>query len=185
MQPFLREFDIDNFDDIQAELIPFVLVNYPGLYQFWNHVDQAELFTKVPELLMAIQTIFKQTPLKTYLLVIPNGPSHLVEAKLGATSIHKDTSIESCRLNWPVLNGTSIETRMYDTTGEPNKIQLPTGETYLTYKQEQCEQVAAFYLTKPTLMHVHTAHGLYRASGPLPRYVLSFNFEHDVSNLLD
>ena len=184
MQKILRELDIDNFDSIQNKLIPYLLVKYPGLYQFWNHVDQTDLFEQIPELLTTIQDIFAQSPLKTYLLVIPNAPEHMVAAKLGAASIHKDTSIESCRLNWPILNGTSIETRMFNTTGDPVKILLPTGETYLTYAQDQCEQIASFYLTKPTIMHVHTAHGLYRAVGPLPRYVLSFNFEQDISHLL-
>lgn len=179
-----REFDIESFNALQARLIPYVLAKYPGLYQFWNHVDQADLFEQVPELLTALKNTIGQTPLKTYLLVIPNAPEHMVLAKLGAASIHKDTSTESCRLNWPVLNGASIETRMFDTHGEPRKIVLPTGETYLTYREDQCCMVDSFYLVKPTVMRVHTAHGLYRASGPLPRYVMSFNFEQDIAHLL-
>ena len=58
MQKILRELDIDNFDSIQNKLIPYLLVKYPGLYQFWNHVDQTDLFEQIPELLTTIQDIF-------------------------------------------------------------------------------------------------------------------------------
>lgn len=179
-----REFDIESFESLQARLIPYVLTKYPGLYQFWNHVDQGDLFDHVPELLTAVQGITGQTPLKTYLLVIPDAPEHMVLAKLGAASIHCDTSTESCRLNWPILNGISIETRMFETHGDPQQVVLPTNQIYLTYHEDQCRLVDSFYLVRPTVMRVHTAHGLYRAPGPLPRYVMSFNFEQDIAHLL-
>lgn len=180
-----RELEVPDFESIQTTLISYVLTRYPGLYQFWNHVDQDELHAHVPALRPAIQQITGQTPLKTYLLVVPNGPEHMVNARLGGASLHSDTSVESTRLNWPVLNGTSIETRLFTSTAEPAKITLPTGETYLTYREDQCTQVGSFYMTRPTLLHVHTIHGLYRAAGPLPRYILSFNFEHPIEHLLN
>lgn len=179
-----KEFDVLNFDQIQSDLVPYILTKYPGLYQFWNHVDQDDLYQQVPELLAAIQLIAGQRPLKTYLLVIPNAPDHMINARLGGASLHRDTSVESTRLNWPILNSTSIETRVFSSDKEPTKLTLPTGETYLTYREDQCSQTGSFTMSKPTALHIHTIHGLYRATGPLPRYILSFNFEQSIEHLL-
>lgn len=184
MQPF-KELDIKDFDIIQLKLVPYILEKYPGLIQFWNHVDQQDLFDAVPELEHALKNSVGQLPLKSYLLVVPNGPAHLVNAKLGANSIHRDTSAESTRLNWPILNPASIETRMFDTQAEPKKLILPTGQTYLTYQESECNLIGSFCLSKPTALHVHTIHGLYRVADALPRYVLSFNFEHSIEHLLN
>jgi hypothetical protein len=181
--PF-REFDVDNFDNIQNQLVPYIIKTYPNKITFWNHVDQEQLFEHVPELLTAVKHIAGQRPLKTYLLAIPNAPEVLLATQLGPKSLHRDTSVESCRLNWPVINSNSIETRLFSSTAEPSKLVLPTGETYLTYQEQDCELIDSFLMTKPTALHVHTIHGLYRATGPLPRYVLSFNFDQDISHLL-
>lgn len=178
------ELNINNFDTVQKKLVPYILTKYPNLKQFWNHVEQQELFDNVPELQEAINNAVGQIPLKTYLLVVPDGPDHIVDAKLGANSIHRDTSIESTRLNWPILNSSSIETRMFNTEAEPRKLVLPTGETYLTYAESDCNLIGSFRLTKPTALHVHTIHGLYRVENPLPRYILSFNFEYSIEHLL-
>lgn len=179
-----RTLDIPNFEEIQKKLVPYILVKYPGLFQFWNQVDQEDLYQQIPELLLAITHLTGQQPLKTYLLVIPNAPDQLVNARLGDASLHADTSVESTRLNWPVLNSSSIETKLFISTGEPNKLVLPTGQTYLTHSRDQCEEIASFIMDKPTVLHVHTIHGLYRAPGPLPRYILSFNFEQPIDHLL-
>lgn len=182
---YFQELDIPAFNAIQQKLIPYVLENYPGLTQFWNHVDQAQLFDKVPELKHALIELTGQAPLKTYLLIVPNGPDHIINAKLGANSIHQDTSKESARLNWPILNANSIETKLFKSTAEPKKLLLPSGETYLTYQESECEFIDSFCMTKPTVLHVHTIHGLYRATGPLPRYILSFNFDQPIDHLLN
>lgn len=179
-----RTLNIANFEEIQTKLVPYILVKYPGLYQFWNHVDQQDLYHCVPELLAALQNLTGQQPLKTYLLVIPNGPDHLVNARLGDASLHQDTSTESTRLNWPVLNSDSIETRLFSSKHNPNKVLLPTGQTYLTYTPDQCDPIASYVMTQPTVLHVHTIHGLYRVSDMLPRYILSFNFAQSIEHLL-
>lgn len=178
--PF-REYDVENFDNIQSRLISYVLETYPNKTTFWNHVDQDALFEHVPELNLAIVSITGQMPQKTYLLVVPESETY---ERLGARSLHRDTSIESCRLNWPVSNSSSIETRFFNSTAEPKKLILATGETYLNYQEHECQLIDSFLMTKPTLLHVHTIHGLYRSTGPLPRYILSFKFENSIDHLL-
>ena len=185
MQKTFVPLDVPNFEAIQSRLVPYMLETYPNRMTFWNKINKAALFEHVPELLAAVEELTGQKPFDAYLLAIPNAPEMMIATVLGAKSIHADTSIESCRLNWPILNGASVETRMFKTLAEPIKKILTTGETYLTYKEEDCELIESFFLTQPVIMSVHTIHGLYRAQGPLPRYVLSFNFEPDIPHLLN
>lgn len=185
MQKTFVPLDIPNFEEIQSRLIPYMLETYPNRMTFWNKVDKAALFAHVPELLTAVKKATGQQPFDAYLLAVPNAPEMILKNHLDAKSLHADTSIESCRLNWPILNGTSLETRMFRTSAEPIKKVLETGETYLTYKEEDCKLIESFFLTQPVIMSVHTIHGLYRTQGPLPRYVLSFNFEPDIPHLLN
>jgi hypothetical protein len=187
-----REFDIETFDSIQEKLVPYMLEKYSEVQHFWNEIDQEHLFSQVPELLQALQNLTTQSPKNTYLLVIHHSLEHMDTARLGDTllnlgpaTIHKDTCKESTRLNWPVLNGSSIETRMFETQNNLENVVSVGGSSFNELKEEHCKLIASFFLTKPTVMHVHTAHGLYRAPGPLPRYILSFNFKQDISHLLD
>jgi hypothetical protein len=181
--PF-RAIDVENFEQIQAKLVPWVKKRYRWTLKFWNHVDQTQLFGDIPELQTAVETVIGQTPLKTYMLAVPGMPEFVLRKKIGTHSLHRDTSTELARFNWPVLNGTSIETRLFDSNAEPKKHVLASGETYLSYQEQDCTEIASFRMDRPTLLHVHTIHGLYRAPGPLPRYILSFNFEHPIEHLL-
>jgi len=184
MTRLYRKITVDNFDEIQAKLVPWVRRRYKWTLKFWNHVDQDQLFADIPELKSTVESIVGQTPLKTYMLAVPGVPEFILRRKIGAHSLHRDTSVESVRFNWPVLNGTSIETKLFTCDQEPNKKLLSTGETYLYYHEKDCKQIDSFFLDQPTLLHVHSIHGLYRAQGPLPRYILSFNFDQDISHLL-
>jgi hypothetical protein len=180
-----RKIDVENFDEIQQKLTPWIKKRYRWTLKFWNHVDQDQLFDDNPELLTAVKKTIGQAPIETYMLSIPNLPEFVLRKKIGPNSLHIDTSTVPVRFNWPVLNGTSIETRLFESNADPKKYQLREGETYLSYREEDCEQIASFFLDRPTLLHVHTIHGLYRAPGPLPRYILSFKFEQPIEHLLN
>jgi hypothetical protein len=177
-----KELSIDpaEFAVIQSQLIPFILQKYPMCVNFWNHVELAELENSVPKLLDVIEQHVGQRPLRSYLLAIPDADPEKLRKKLGKNSLHKDTSVEEFRLNWPILNSGSIETRFYTSVAEPSKLLLPTGETYLTYKESDCELIDTLVMKRPTVIRVHTIHGLYHNGGDLPRYVLSFNFAKEL-----
>ena len=186
MTQLFREFDVENFEVIQEKLVPYIIEKHPKLMQFWNNVNQDELFLIVPELLDAIISITGQKPLKTYILVVPYAPAEILNKRLGANSLHKDTSTEICRLNWPVLNSSSIETKIFESTAEPTKLLLDTGQTYLRFNESDCQEIGNYRQTKPTILNVHNIHGLYRVeNSPLPRYVLSFNFDQPIEHLLN
>jgi hypothetical protein len=181
-----RELDIPEFDVIQQRLVPWVLHRYPDSSMgFWNHADQAALFEAVPELETTIQRVMGQTPVMTYLLIVGPENSWQHSGRSNENSLHRDTSTESCRLNWPILNSTSIETRIYRSDSEPERLLLPSGTSYLRYHEPQCEFLGSFRMSRPTLLRVHSIHGLFRVEGALPRYILSFKFAQDISHLLD
>jgi hypothetical protein len=186
MNNLYRKIDVDNFDEIQEKLVPWIKRHHRWTFKFWNHVDQYQLFKDIPELPDAIEQVIGQRPLHTYMLAVPWVPGFVAKKILGSNTLHKDTSVESVRFNWPVLNGPTVETKLFVSSIDPEQKQLHTSkETYLSYREEDCQEIASFFLDKPTLLHVHTIHGLYRASGPLPRYILSFKFENPINYLLD
>jgi hypothetical protein len=184
MSALYRKINVENFDQIQEKLVPWVKRRHRWAMKFWNHVDQDQLFRDIPELLTAIEKAIGQQPLKTYMLAVPWAPEFVMRRKLGDYTLHRDLDVEPVRFNWPVLNSTSIETRLFISRTEPHKKLLSSGESYHAYKKTDCDQIDSFFLDQPALLHVHTIHGLYRATGPLPRYILSFNFEQDISHLL-
>jgi hypothetical protein len=184
-QTFLK-IDVANFEQIQEKLIPWVKKRARWTLKFWNHVDQDQLFKDIPELPDAIEQVIGQRPLHTYMLVVPWVPNFVAKKILGSKTLHKDTSVESVRFNWPVLNGPSVETKLFASKVDPEQKQLHISKkTYLSYQEENCQEIGSFLLDKPALLHVHTIHGLYRASGPLPRYILTFKFEKPIDHLLN
>ena len=177
---FYKEFDLDTFPAIQAKLVPHVLSFCSGFTNFWNHADVTELLSVVPELETAIYRMVGQRPFKSYVLAIKSAPLDALDTKLNGNSLHRDTSVERYRLNWPILNSTSVETRFFTSDAEPTKLILPTGETYLKYTEDQCQLGGSNTLTKPTLIDTHAIHGLYRNGNNFPRFILSFNFEKEI-----
>ena len=177
---FYKEFNLDNFEEIQAKLVPHVLSFCSKFTQFWNHADATELISAVPELKNAIYQITGQHPLKSYVLTVKDAPLDMLDTKLNGNSLHRDTSVERYRLNWPILNATSVETRFFTSDADAIKLILPTGETYLTFTEEQSVLTDSNILTKPTLIDTHAIHGLYRIGEKFPRFILSFNFEKEL-----
>lgn len=181
-----RELDVPEFDSIQRDLVPWVLSRFPDEgVGFWNHADPEDLFACVPLLPQAIHAVIGQIPDRIYVLIV----SAQTREQWGITNertLHRDTSEESCRLNWPVLNSTSIETRMYRSQSEPTKMYLPSDTSYLNYRIDQCEFVGSFRMHRPTVLRVHSIHALFHVPNtPLPRYILSFRFPRDISHMLD
>ena len=181
-----RELDIPEFDILQRDLVPWVLSRFPNDdVGFWNHADPQDLFACVPRLPRAIHDAIGQIPDRIYVLIV-SGKTWEQSGRNNEQSLHRDTSEESCRLNWPVLNSTSIETRMYRSNSEPTRLLLPSGTSYLKYQADQCEFAGSFRMHRPTVLRVHSIHGLFHVPDmPLPRYILSFRFPRDISHMLE
>lgn len=177
---FYKEFELDNFNSIQSKLVPHVLSFCSDFTQFWNHTNTDELLSVVPELGEAIYGMVGQHPFRSYVLAVKSATTDLLDTKLNGNSLHRDTSVERYRLNWPILNSASVETRFFTSNSEPTKLILPTGETYLKYTEDQCTLRDSNVLSKPTLIDTHAIHSLYRNGTEFPRFILSFNFKEEI-----
>jgi len=182
MTIYFKEFDVDNFDVIQSKLIPHVLSFAQNYTNTWNEIDVGPVLVAVPELKSAIKSITGKLPTKCIVFAYPIEPLDVMDAKYGKYSLHQDGNrgFSQYRLNWPILNGTSIETKFFSSSAEPKKLQLPTGQTYLGYQEDECVFETSNILTKPTIINVYAIHGLYRIGTVFPRIILSFDCGNDI-----
>lgn len=107
---------------------------------------------------------------------------------MGENSIHRDHDdgqSKICRLNLPLLNGDSVETRFYNlrkdgTDPRPTdyKSKLKPFENYYL---KDCEQIDKLHLTKPVIFNIKSIHSLYHIPNkPLPRIICSIEFKSDL-----
>lgn len=176
---YYKELEIQNFKKIQNVLVPHVLKVCKDYKNFWNHID-IDYILKVPLLASTIEQQLGQIPIKCYLGAIPDYDESKLNKKLNSNSLHRDTSTETYRLNWPIFNSDSIETKFFKSDFIPTKLYLPTGETYLKYEIDQCEEVTSNILKVPTLINVKEIHGLYKIKNNFPRFILGFKFPNEI-----
>lgn len=177
-----KEIDVENFDVIQSKLIPYITETYPNKIDFWNVVIQETLYDAVPEFKTCLENTFGSTPHRIFLLVIPNVPDvSLIKKFIDENSLHQDTTIYPYRLNWPILNSDSVETKFFVSDQQPLVVPLPTGQTYKCYQYNNCQEIESFFLNKPTVFNTSVIHGLFLKKPVLPRYILSLEYEFDLS----
>jgi hypothetical protein len=203
-----RELDIAEFDDIQQRLVPWVLWRYPmgrkkylstdellnsdqsssdchhwidfksnGGIKYYHNIDQLSMFAAVPQLPTVLHRITGQLPETSSLWVLETPIDEVM---------HRDNHKHICRLNWPVMNSASVETRIYHS--QCHAMKIPTSQmsfNYIRYKESDCELIGSYRMTKPTILRIRSIHSMARADGPLPRYILGFTFADDILYLLD
>jgi len=179
-----KELDLENFELVQAKLIPYIADNYPNKKDFWNVVIQEDLYQAVPEFKQCLESTFGSVPHRVFLLVVPNASNiDMVKKFTDENSLHQDSTVYPYRVNWPILNSDSIETKFFTSDQEPNIIPLPTGQTYKCYQYSECKEIDSFYLSKPTIFNTSVIHGLFIKKPVLPRYILSLEYEFDLETM--
>ena len=176
---YYKEFEIDNFENLQAQVIPYVLKLCKGIDQFWNNIDTTMLLTNLPELNQAVYSIVGQYPIIAYLLAV-GGTEEQLSNMLDDNSLHRDSGPQY-RLNWPILNANSIETKFFTSAAEPTKTLAGPDAAYFRYHRKDCSLQDSYILTKPTLINVQQIHGLYRIKDKFPRIALSFKFPEEIT----
>lgn len=145
------------------------------------YVQQDKFFTACPELRNLIETYYGKIN-RTTLFVVN---SDQVMRKIGNNYIHIDGDKPHARLNWPVLNPESIVTRFFKAEdgylGEKKRFREDAPSTIysINYDASRCTQVDEVCINQPVIFNVKQPHGLFRAPGPLPRIMISFNFYDD------
>lgn len=103
-------------------------------------------------------------------------------------NIHIDNSPHPCRLQWPLINTHSVETVWYkaDPKDKITEI-LPNGVPYVSYRLQDCKEIARTCIVGPTVIRVEEPHAVDRKSSDpanFPRAAFSFAFEQTLEDFL-
>ena len=160
------------FEHVSAKLKNFYLKNESMFKTFWTHISMTNLMKECPEL----QEMFNPLgiTIKTVAFVKTTKP---------ISEIHRDYTIYSTRINLPILNCDLTETKFYTTTKEPEKLLLPNGITYLSFKEEDCLQVDSLCLSKPALIRIQELHQVCSYNPKLPRVSCTIGFHENIEHL--
>ena len=176
--PCYKELDLDNYKDSVDEFLPKIIELLEDSNQFYNDLDPIWFVNNCPsKLLKQISDIGGEISLP-FVLKVSNENVHNANSK----SIHVDGGIADYRLNLPLLNSDSVETRFYRVKDSDNpnpRVVNPYGSVANFYKEEDLELIDQLVITRPLIFPVKIPHGLFVIKQQLPRYVLTIQFESD------
>jgi hypothetical protein len=177
---FYKKLDINDFESIQDIIVPYI-INFANENEklFYNLISDENLqrFKKdIPELFECIEKeLESEVIFASYLFVDKNTE----------VPIHTDASNplvqKRIRLNWPILNGSSAETVIYQRNHEniQGKIHYHPWGTGSYYDIQDCHEVDKYVLDVPTLMNVKELHSVKILSDKLPRILLSMRLSNE------
>lgn len=170
--------DIPGWQDHQTQFQEFVLGCVGKSNQLYNYISAENFKKSCPNLaqLLEIQigTIER--------LMIFKMDQHQMQ-KLGPRFIHVDSGCQPGRLNWPVLNPSSVITRTFepiDLNYQPTRhfINPPYKDYIDIYDPAHCTEIDAVCFDQPTVFNVLKPHSMFVNGDAWPRVMCSFNF-HD------
>lgn len=177
--PCYKELDLDNYKDSVDEFLPKIETLFRDSDIFYNIIELDWFTSNCPEQLMRQITDIGGKIIRPIVLKVSNENIHNANSK----SIHVDGGISEYRLNLPLLNSDSIETRFYRliNPNNPNpRVVNPYGSVANFYKEEYLELIDRLVITKPLIFPVKIPHGLFVIKQQFPRYVLTIQFEDDI-----
>jgi hypothetical protein len=180
---YYKKLQFDNFYEIQEKISSYVIdyinQNITEEKLFYNLISDFDLqkFKRnIPELFKIIQD-----SLESEVILI----SYLFIDKHSYVPIHIDgndlTMKKRIRLNWPILNSTSVSTIFYkefkDT--KPTFRSLSNDVCGYCYELDDCYEVDKYTLDFPTLMNVKEIHGIKILNNKFPRIILSMRLSNE------
>lgn len=172
-----KELHLEGYENSIDELLPKITSLFEESKDFYNIIDlDWFLFNCPKKLLNQLKDIGGEIFRPIVLKVSNNNPQ-----KTNSNSIHVDGGIVDYRLNLPLLNSDSVETRFYQIIiDNPNaKIVNNYGSVANFYKEEDLELIDRLVITKPVIFPVKIPHGLFVIKPRFPRYMLTIQFESD------
>jgi hypothetical protein len=167
-QPDLQKFILDSVANTEE------VYNYIDLDLFKSHCSNiVEMFKNHYGVELERVIVFKMTKKSIDLL--------------GDNFIHIDCGPRSTRLNWPILNPTSVITKYFeivDPAYQPKRYYInPPLKNYIDIcSADRCQEIDSVCVDQPTIFTVNrTPHGMYAAGDQWPRIMCSFNFIDDTN----
>jgi len=140
----------------------------------WQNADKKSLLQHVPELLEMVR------PLKLTIRYLAFFVTTTVD-----NAIHYDDTPIDYRINLPVLNCETTETRFYTTNSSPIHKTQANGSPYYYYAPENCVHVDSYCLTCPVVLRVDALHQVIHDPINIPRISFTIAFNEDISYLLN
>lgn len=174
--------DIPGWQDHQTQFQEFVLGRVGDSDQLYNFIPAEDFKKDCSELAQLLETHIGTIQR----LMIFKMDQHTMQ-KLGLRFIHTDSGIQPGRLNWPVLNPSSVVTRTFEPISQdycPTRhIFNPPFKDYIDiYNPDYCTEIDSVCFDQPTVFNVLKPHSMFVNGDAWPRVMCSFNF-HDPAAL--
>jgi len=177
--PCYKELDISDYEKSVSELLPKIINLFESSDTFYNIIDLEWFLDNCPaQLLNQINDIGGEIIRPIILKVSADRLD-----RCDFNSVHVDGGIVDYRLNLPLLNSDSIETRFYrlkDSAVPDPRIVNQYGSVANFFKEEELELIDQLVITRPVIFPVKIPHGLFVIKQQFPRYVLTIQFEDDI-----
>lgn len=176
---YYKYLDID-CSIVSPKLIKYVYDNSDLILESqksssWKSVNTQDVLNKVPELIEMF------TPLS---LTIKYLAFFITDIPYGTIHIDHDTQ-SNCRINIPVLNCDSSETRFFTISEEPVKVLQKNGIPLLKLNPLACTQVDKFELTKPVVFRNNQPHQVVSYNENQPRISCTIGFHENLEFLFE
>jgi len=182
---FYNKLNFDNFQKVQDKIVPYVIdfitqdIKTSEEKIFFNFISDKDLekFKQdIPELFECIRKeLGGEIILMSYIYVD--------DFNMNDFPIHSDNILKKrTRLNWPILNGESAATIIYEKKSEdiPSVIHsYKSGVSGHAYAPNDCYEIDRYILDTPTLMNVQQIHGIEILDHKLPRILLTMRLSNE------
>lgn len=176
--PCYKELDLDNYKDSVKEFLPKIITLFEHSNEFYNIIELDWFVSNCPDLLLTQLHNIGGGIFRPIVLKVTESNCH----KFNSNGIHVDGGIVDYRLNLPLLNSDSIETRFYqikDANIPDPRVVNTYGSVANFYKEADLELIDRLVITRPVIFPVKIPHGLFVIKQQFPRYVLTIQFESD------
>lgn len=168
--------DIPGWQNHQTQFQEFVLSRVGHSNRVYNYILAEDFKQGCPDLAHLMETQLGELE-----RLIIFKMDHDSMQKLNDLFIHVDSGIHPARLNWPVLNPTSVITRTFEIISpdyQPTQhIINPPYKDYINkYDPAHCTEVDSVCFDQPTVFNIFRPHGMFINGDAWPRVMASFNF---------
>lgn len=170
--------DIPDWQNFQLKFEHFALSVVEGSTHMYHRVSKELLSEKCHELTDMLTSKFGQIER----IIIFKMTDADMNNNLGDKFIHVDGGTQTARLNWPILNPSSVISKYFqtvDTNYTPQRQFItPPFNTYIDiYDATQCKEVDSVCVDRPVVFNVLKPHGMFANGNAWPRIMASINFQ--------
>lgn len=175
---YYKFVDIDDYNKLKQSLVKYIANTMSNSDQVYNELENS-LFKQhcSTQLYQKILDIGGEI-FRTWILKIDKNNLHRFKT---TSSIHIDTGIAKYRLNLPLLNAESVETKFFKIINYNPEMRVINNYNVSTefFQESDCSFRDSYIMSKPLVLNVKEPHGLFIVDNKWPRYILTIQFVDD------